>query len=167
MLTGLSSIGYVYCRTGRRRPEAAGNKRKATMNKKLMLLVVGVLAVLAFTALAGSATAKETKLKCEGAGECTYTVAGGESRFSLNGGDTVWCTEVEGNGTVTGLNAERESTTSNVRLLFKNCKEQATIFHFACTNNGNAGQITTNIMQAHNVALGAAIAPNEAASPTR
>src|SRR6185503_10397480 len=132
------------------------------MNKKLMILVAGALTALAFMSLAGAASAKETKVKCEGAGECTYTVAGAESRFSLAGGDTVWCSSVEGNGSVTGLNAERESTTSSVQLLFKGCKEQATIFHFSCSNTATAGNVTTNVMTAHNVALPAASAPNEA-----
>jgi hypothetical protein len=123
------------------------------MNKKLMLLVAGALTALAFMSLAGAASAKETKLKCEGAGACKYTIHGGESRFSLHGGDTVWCTTVEGEGEVTGLDANRESTTSNVELSFTGCKEQATIFHFACSNTATSGKVTTNTMVAHNIAL--------------
>jgi hypothetical protein len=127
------------------------------MNKKLMLLVVGALTALAFTALAGTATAKETKLKCEGAGACTFTVHGGVTNFSMINNDTVRCESVTGSGEVTGLNAERESSTSSVRLLFHGCKEQATIFKFACTNTGTSGTITTNVMTAHSIALPAAV----------
>jgi hypothetical protein len=123
------------------------------MNKKLMLLVAGALTALAFTALAGTATAKETRIKCEGVGACTFTISGGEVRLSSHNGDTIWCTSEEGNGEVTGLNAERESTTDTMRLLFKGCKEQATIFHFSCSNTATAGNITTNVLTTHGIAL--------------
>ncbi|HEX3042759.1 MAG TPA: hypothetical protein VHP56_11790 [Solirubrobacterales bacterium] len=124
------------------------------MNKKLMLLVAGALAALAFTALPGAASAKETKLKCEGAGACTYTVSGSVSEFSLLKGDTVKCESVTGTGTVTGLNAERESTTSTVELLFHSCKEQITPFHFACSSAAQpSGTVTTNPLVAHTIAL--------------
>jgi hypothetical protein len=123
------------------------------MNKKLMLLVVGALTALAFTALAGTATAKETKLKCEGAGACTFTASGGATAFSIVGGDTVVCSGVTGGGEVTGLNAERESSTSNVQLLFTGCKEQNTIFKFNCQNQATAGNVTTNVMISHSIAL--------------
>jgi hypothetical protein len=124
------------------------------MNKKLMLLVVGALTALAFTALPGAASAKETKLNCENQFfSCTFTIAGGVSRFSLNGGDTVKCTGLSGSGAVTGLDANRESTTSEVQLLFTGCKEQNTIFQFACTNTMTAGNVTTNLMTGHSVAL--------------
>jgi hypothetical protein len=122
------------------------------MSKKLMLLMVGALTALAFMALAGAASAKETKLKCEEGGACTYTVHGGELRYSLHNGDTVWCSTVTGNGEVTGL-VNGESTTSNVQLLFHGCKEQATPFHFNCSNTGTAGTITTNVLVVHNIAL--------------
>jgi len=123
------------------------------MSKKLMLLVAGALMALAFTSLAGTAAAKETKLKCEGAGACTFTASGGETKFSIVGGDTVLCTGVSGSGSVTNLDAERESTTSTVQLLFTNCKEQNTVFHFACSNTATAGNVTTNVMTAHNIAI--------------
>jgi hypothetical protein len=124
------------------------------MNKKLMLLVVGALTALVFTALPGAASAKETKLKCEGAGACTYTVVGGEVKLSAHGGDTLVCTSESGSGEVTGLNAERESTTGAIQLLFHGCKEQNTVFHFACNTAGQpSGTITTNVMTVHNIAL--------------
>jgi hypothetical protein len=120
---------------------------------KKRLLVVGVLAALAFTALPGVASAKETKLKCEGEGACAFTVSGGFTAFSTIGGDTVLCTGVSGAGVVTGLNAERESTTGAVQLLYTGCKEQNTIFHFSCSNTETSGNITTNVMVTHIVAL--------------
>jgi hypothetical protein len=123
------------------------------MSKKLMLLVAGALMALAFTALAGTAAAKETKLKCEGTGECTFTASGGVTNFSIVGGDTVKCTSVSGGGSVTSLDAERESTTTSVQLLFEGCKEQNTIFHFNCQNTATNGNVTTNVMVGHNIAL--------------
>jgi len=123
------------------------------MSKKLMLLAVGALTALAFAALPGAAWAKETKLKCEGVGACTFTATSGVTQFSIEGGDTVKCEASSGTGQVTNLNAERESTTSTVQLLFTDCTEQNTIFHFKCTNTATAGNITTNVLTAHNIAL--------------
>ncbi|HEX3041016.1 MAG TPA: hypothetical protein VHP56_02870 [Solirubrobacterales bacterium] len=128
-------------------------ERSVQMSKKMMLLVVGALTALAFTALAGTATAKETKLRCEGAGECTFTASGGEAKFSLVGGDTVKCTGMSGIGAVTSLNAERESTTGTAQLLFTGCKEQNSGFQFSCTNTATAGNVTTNTMTVHSIAL--------------
>jgi hypothetical protein len=118
------------------------------MNKKLMLLVVGALTALAFTALPGAASAKETALDCEKM-PCAFTVAGGPSTFSAKpSGDTVSCTSVTGAGEVTN------PTTSTVELTFHGCKETATIFKFACTTPGQpSGTITSNKMVSHNVAL--------------
>jgi hypothetical protein len=133
------------------------------MNKKLMLLVAGALAALAFTALPGIASAQETALRCLGAGPCTYTIAGGAGSFSLSNGDTLYCTSVNGSGELTGLNAERESTTNSTRLLFHGCKETNTFFKFACTTPGHpSGTMTTNVTVGHSVKLNAAEAPNEA-----
>jgi hypothetical protein len=125
------------------------------MNKKLMLLVAGVLTALAFTALAGTATAKETKVKCEGAAgtACSFTVSGGETSPSMANGDTLKCGSVSGSGQVINLNAERESSTGTVQLLFAGCKEQNTVFHFACSNTATSGNVTTNVMTTHAVAL--------------
>jgi hypothetical protein len=136
------------------------HRRKANMNKKLMLLGVGALTALAFTALTSAAAANETKLKCEGVGACTFNVIGSNFRLSTTSGDTIWCSSEEGNGEVTGLNAERESTTSNLQLLYTGCKEQNTIFHFACSNTATSGNITTNVMVMHGIALPGT--PNEA-----
>jgi hypothetical protein len=125
------------------------------MNKKLMILVAGALTALAFMSLAGAASAKETKLKCEGAAgsECTFVASGGVTKFSIVGGDTVECTTVSGSGAVTGLDANRESTTSTVQLLFAGCVELNSGFKFKCTNTATAGNITTNVMTGHSVAL--------------
>jgi len=124
------------------------------MCKMMMLLVAGAVAALAFTALPSAAAAKETKLRCEGQGICTFTVNGGVARFSIVGGDTVACTNVEGNGEVTGLNAEqRESTTSTVQLRFLGCREQDTGFGFSCQNTATPEVITTNLMTMHTIAL--------------
>jgi hypothetical protein len=108
---------------------------------------------LAFTSLAGTAAAKETKLKCEGEGDCTFTASGGVTNFSIVGGDTVRCESVSGSGEVTGFDAERESATSNVELTFKGCKEQNTAFHFNCQNTETNGNITTSVMTGHNIAI--------------
>ena len=118
-----------------------------------MLIVTGALTALAFMSLAGAAAAKETKLKCEGAGACTVNVSGGVTDFSIFPTDTVKCSAVSGSGEVTGLNLERESTTVTVQLLFTGCKEQNTQFHFACTNTATGGNITTNVQTAHYIAL--------------
>lgn len=127
------------------------------MSKKTMLLAAGALAALAFTALSGNAMAKETKLKCDFSSFCTFTVNGGVARLSIAGGDTVACTNVEGSGEVSNLNAEeRESTTSTVQLRFLGCREQNTIFHFGCQSTVTAEQITTNVMTMHYIALPAA-----------
>jgi hypothetical protein len=130
-------------------------ERLARMSKKMMLFAAGVLIALAFTALPGTAAAKETKLKCEGAAEtaCTFTASGGSTAFSIAGGDTVLCSGMSGNGQVTNLNAERESSTGTVQLLFTGCKEQNTVFHLACSNTATSGSVTTNVMTTHAVAL--------------
>jgi hypothetical protein len=131
------------------------------MNKKLMLLVIGALTALAFTALPGAASAKETTLKCEKT-PCTFTVHGTVSEFSAVNGDTVKCETVTGSGEAINLNSEDETTTTKVELTFSSCKEQATIFHFACTTPGqSSGVITSNTMTGHLVALDKAVAPSE------
>jgi hypothetical protein len=122
------------------------------MNKRLVAIVAGALTALAFMALAGTAAAKETKLKCEGEGKCTFTVAGGQVSFSSHSGDTIICTQEGGVGEIGNL-VERESTTGTVQLLYTGCKEQNTIFHFACSNTATSGNITTNVMTSHNIAL--------------
>jgi hypothetical protein len=141
------------------RPNFVGKQKKGNiMSKKLMMLAAGALSVLAFTALPSAASAGEWHLKCEKF-PCTFTVAGGESRFSETAGGTVWCSSVTGAGEVTKAAVEptlkeNESTTGTVRLLFHGCKEQATIFHFACTSAGQpSGTVTTNVMTTHNVWL--------------
>jgi hypothetical protein len=123
------------------------------MSKKLMPLATGVLMALSLAAFAGTAAAQETKLKCEGEGACTFKASGGVSSFSIEGGDTVKCEGVSGEGAVTGLNAERESSTGTVQLLFTGCREQNTIFQFACSNTATSGSVTTNVMTIHGIAL--------------
>ncbi|HSS41940.1 MAG TPA: hypothetical protein VLK37_05235 [Solirubrobacterales bacterium] len=121
------------------------------MSKKLMLLAAGALTVVAFTALPSVSSAKETQIKCLGAGACTYTVAAGESKFSTTSGDTVSCTSVTGNGSQT-LDANRESTTGEVQLLFHGCKETTTIFKFNCSTPGQpTGTIKPEPMVTHNI----------------
>jgi hypothetical protein len=123
------------------------------MNKKLMLLVAGALTALAFTALPGAASAKETTLDCENA-ECTYTVAGGVSTFSTVSGDTVSCTSVTGGGGAINLNGKFETTTTTGSLTFHGCKETTTIFKFACSTPGTpSGTIISNTITTHNIAL--------------
>jgi len=106
------------------------------MNKRSMLLVAGALAALAFTALPGAASAKETALKCETSGaNCTFTTTGGVTTFSSTSGDTLSCTSVTGSGGV--LNpVNNEATTITVSLKFHGCKETTTGFNFACTSPG-------------------------------
>jgi hypothetical protein len=123
------------------------------MRKKMMVLVVAAQMALTFTALAGTAIAKETNGKCEGAGACTFTVSGGVSNLSIAGGDTVRCESASGSGEVTNLNAERESSTKIVIVLLKGCKEQNTVFHFACSNTATSGNITTNTMTVHGIVI--------------
>jgi hypothetical protein len=123
------------------------------MNKKLMLLVAGALTALAFTALPGAASAKETELKCEKT-PCTFSIHGGESKFSATpSGDTVICTSVSGNGEAINL-VNLATTTTKTKLLFHGCKEQKTIFRFACTTPGlSSGTIESNQITGHLVAL--------------
>jgi hypothetical protein len=122
------------------------------MNKKLMLLALGALAALAFTALPGAASAKETALKCEKS-PCTFTIHGGVSEFSTPAPDTVKCTSVTGSGEAINL-VSNETTTFKVSLKFHECKEQNTIFKFACTTPGQpSGTIVSNTITGHFVAL--------------
>ena len=131
------------------------------MNKKLRLLVVGVLAALALTALPGAASAKETVLKCEGA-FCEFTIAGGLSTFSTVGADTVSCTSFTGSGEAINLNAEKETTTLKVGFKFHGCKETDSGFKFACTTPGQpSGTIVSNTMTGHLIALPTAFVPSE------
>jgi len=130
----------------------AGSRRKVSeMSKKLMLLAAGALTVVAFTALPSVSSAKETQIKCLGAGACTYTVAAGESKFSRVGDDTVTCTSVTGTGSLT-LDANREATTGTVQLLFHGCRETNTVFKFNCTTPGQpTGTIKPESMVTHNI----------------
>jgi hypothetical protein len=126
--TGRGADLGLYCRK---------QKKGQFMNKRLMLLVAGTLAALAFTALPGAASAKETKLDCESdATNCTFTVAGGASTFSAKpSGDTVRCTSVSGSGGV--LNpANGGATTITVSLKFHGCVEKNSGFEFICTTPG-------------------------------
>jgi hypothetical protein len=121
--------------------------------QKMMPLVAGTLTALAIVALAGTASAKETHLKCEGTGACTFSVSGFPTNISLAAGDTVKCSSVLGNGEVTGLDAIRESTTGTVQLLFTDCREKDSGFNFTCSNTKSAGNITTSTMTMHFVGL--------------
>jgi hypothetical protein len=123
------------------------------MNNKLMLLVAGALAALAFTALPGAASAKETALKCENT-NCTFAVHGGVSEFSATpSGDTVKCETVTGSGGAINL-VNLETTTTQVQLTFLGCREQNTVFKFTCTTPGlEAGKIESNVITSHNIAL--------------
>lgn len=123
------------------------------MSKTTKLLMAGGLLTLALMVLVGNAAAKETMFKCEGTGACTFAATSGVTSFSIIGGDTVKCEASSGSGDVINLNAERESTTSTVQLLYTGCKEQNTIFHFACSNTATSGNITTNVMTMHDIAL--------------
>jgi hypothetical protein len=139
----------------------AGSTRKVSpMNKKLMLLVAGALTALAFTALPGAASADETALKCEKT-PCTFNVAGGVSTFSAKpSGDTVSCTSVSGSGEAINLNAQDETTTTKVSLLFHGCRETTTIFKFNCQSPGQpTGTIMASTATAHIIAL--AVPPAE------
>jgi hypothetical protein len=123
------------------------------MSKKMMLLVAGALTAFAFASLAGTATAKETKLRCEGTGACTFSGTSGQTKFSMDNGDTIACEAASASGEITNLDAERESTTGSIQTLYTGCKEQNTIFHFGCSNTGTAGNVTTNAAVVHSIAL--------------
>jgi hypothetical protein len=139
--TGRGADLGLYCRK---------QKKGQFMNKRLMLLVAGALTALAFTALPGAASAKETKLDCEFL-PCTFTIAGGVTTFSVKpSGDTLSCTSVTGSGSV----ATKEATTFSVSLKYHGCKE-TNFFGFACTTPGQpSGTIVpTANMVGHIVAL--------------
>jgi hypothetical protein len=117
-----------------------------------MLLVVGALAALAFTALPGIASAQETALKCQIA-PCAFTFVGGVSTFSTIGGDTISCASVTGSGEAINL-VSNETTTTRTSLIFHGCKETTTIFKFNCTTPGQlTGTTTTNTITGHLIAL--------------
>jgi hypothetical protein len=122
------------------------------MNRKLTMALAAALAALAFMALTGSAAAKETKLKCEGSGKCTFTTVSGRSIIRILS-DAIFCEASSGSGEVINLSEERESTTDTAQVLYTGCKEQNTAFHFSCSNTGTAGNITTNVMTTHYIAL--------------
>jgi hypothetical protein len=132
------------------------------MNKKLILLVAGALTALAFMALPGAASAKETALKCESGPPCTFTVHGGVVEISATpSNDTIKCETVTGSGEAINLSS-LETTTIKVSLLYHGCKEQATIFHFACTSAGQpSGTIAGSAVIGHLVALDKAVAASE------
>ena len=123
-----------------------------------MSLVAGALSVLAFTALPSGAAAGEPHIKCESF-PCPYTVEGSEVRISELAGGTVLCTSEAGEGLITQSSteptkAQKESTTGILSLTFSGCKEQATIFHFACTGPEQAsGVIKTGSAVTHNIYL--------------
>ena len=123
------------------------------MSKKLMLLAAGALTALAFAALPAVSSAGEWETHCEKL-PCTASVQStGTSKFSITNGDTVWCESVTGTVTQSALT----SSTTTANLTFHECREQATPFHFLCTNNGlTAGTVNTGNQTSHNIYLDAA-----------
>jgi hypothetical protein len=123
------------------------------MIKKSMLLALSAVSLFALMALPPVAEAGEPPLKCTST-PCTYSITStGSFTWSATGGDTVACSSVTGSGSMNEL----EGTTGNIQLLLHGCKEQATIFKFACSGSGQpSGTLTTNQLVTHNVYLNAA-----------
>jgi hypothetical protein len=121
------------------------------MIKKSILSALGAIGVLAVMALPTVAEAGEPQLKCTST-PCTYSVTStGRFTWSAAGGDTIACSSVTGSGSMSQL----EGATGQVQLLMHECKEQNTIFTFACSNTGTSGNMTTNVMTTHDVYLDA------------
>jgi hypothetical protein len=120
------------------------------MSKKLMLLAVGALTALAFTALPGAASAGEWEHHCTStagvAEPCVLSVAGGGAELINDAGERISCTAVSGTGS-----AVTTGTTGSVKLTFTGCKETVTFFRFSCTSNGTSGVIETNTLTTHNI----------------
>lgn len=78
----------------------------------------------------------------------TATFSSGESRIGLADGTTISCTSGTGQGEATS------KTTGTVSYRLHGCKEQATIFHFACTSAGEpTGTIQLATVVTHAVYL--------------
>jgi len=119
------------------------------MNKKLMLLAAGVLSALAFAALPALASADEFQAHCEGAAECTGTIAGGVSELENSAGERIKCTGLTGNAKFATT-----STTGTANLVFTECREQITAFKFKCNGGGGgAGEIKVNNLTYHLINL--------------
>jgi len=119
------------------------------MNKKLMLLAAGVLSALAFAALPALASADEFAQDCEGAVECTGTIAGGVSELENSAGERIRCTGVNGSASFPST-----VTTGSVSLNFTECREQVTFFKFKCNSEGAAaGEIKVGLFTYHIINL--------------
>lgn len=117
------------------------------MNKRLMLLIGGALAALAFAALPAVASAGEFQSDCEnGAATCAASISGGHAELVNTNGEGITCESVGGTATVTN-----KSSTGTTKLIFNGCRENVTFFHFSCTNTTTAGKIETNTLTSHNI----------------
>lgn len=117
------------------------------MSKKLMLLAAGVLAIVAFSALPGVASAAEFNGTCSGAA-CTGTVES-TSLATLEGatGSSVKCLKTTGTSVQTNA-----SPTGTLQLLFHECTDESlgTSCHsIAGGVSQPAGTITTNSLVTH------------------
>lgn len=127
----------------------ARTNRKVSMNKKLMLLAAAALAALAFAVLPVVASAGEFEHHCKSGNNCTALITGGAAELENDGTESISCTSVTGNATLTTT-----TSTGHVVLTFHGCRETETIFKFSCTSAGQpSGTIKTNTLTSHNVYL--------------
>jgi hypothetical protein len=109
------------------------------------------LAALAVVAVPASASAGEFTVDCEDGPSCTAGVHGEAETVELanTAGERITCTTVSGTSTQTS-----GTSTGSIRLTFKGCKEQVTIFKFSCNSAGQgSGIIDTGTLVTHIVNL--------------
>jgi hypothetical protein len=117
------------------------------MSKKLMLLVAGVLAALAFTALPSVASAGEWTCETETGAVCGTFSGTNETITTLTqheGGSTVTCDSNSVHGSYTS------STTGTLSITFKHCTSSGA----QCQSAGHTdGTITTFPLTFHNILI--------------
>jgi len=114
-----------------------------------MLLAAAALAAIAFAAQSAPASADEFQAHCEGAAECTGTIAGGVTELENSAGERIRCVGLAG---VAGF--ATTTTTGTASLIFTECREQITAFKFKCNSAGaGAGEIKVSNLTYHVINL--------------
>jgi hypothetical protein len=119
------------------------------MRKKLMLLAVGVVSVVALAALPAAASAGEWKLHCPGgSATCTFTATGGHAELRAAEEPTITCTSSSGSGSISN-----GGTTGTIGITYKGCTATL-VFTFECHTSGAAsGEIKVASSVSHHVYL--------------
>lgn len=123
------------------------------MSKKLMLLAAGALSTLAFAVLPVIASAEELQVHCPTA-PCIGSIASNAAEHAIrfeSPGAGFEAAAVAGSVTV----GPATTTTGTTELEFKEVKEKASGFNFACNSPGAAaGVIKTGPLTTHFIRLG-------------